>query len=70
MPFGVDVKKVDKEFSDRLYFVNNLAGKVRHRHAPCGTTHGRRARMELQAPEHRDRHEGRGPLVYVCQPDL
>ena len=27
MPFGVDVKKVDKEFSDRLYFVNNLAGK-------------------------------------------
>ena len=27
MPFGVDVKKVDKEFSDRLYFVNNLAEK-------------------------------------------
>ena len=27
MPFGVEVKKVDKEFSDRLYFVNNLAEK-------------------------------------------
>ena len=27
MPFGVDVKKVDKEFSDRLYFVNNFAEK-------------------------------------------
>ena len=27
MPFGVDVKKVDPEFSDRLYFVNNIAAK-------------------------------------------
>ncbi len=27
MPFTVDVKKVDPEFADRLYFVNNIAEK-------------------------------------------